>query len=152
MFLDRFGQANKFWKKSWNKFWDIQILVLLRSSRGRPINVLGTSRVKHPGTFLERQIRTSPRRLIETSQRCQIRTSPGWSNRIFRGGPGDVGGGRPRDVLGTNICRQGKLSIWRGALGIFDIDAQLNYIKIKWIQRLLNPTNALWKDLMLYWN
>ena len=25
-----------------------------------------------------------------------------------------------------------------------------NYIKLKWIQSLLNPTNALWKDLMLY--
>ena len=43
-----------------------------------------------------------------------------------------------------------QLSIWRGGLGILDIDTQLNYIKIKWIQRLLNPTNALWKDIMLY--
>ena len=37
----------------------------------------------------------------------QIGTSPGWSNRIFRGCPGDVGGGRPRNVLGTNICQLG---------------------------------------------
>ena len=44
-----------------------------------------------------------------------------------------------------------KLSIWRGGLGIFDIETQLNYIiKIKCIQRLLNLTNALWKDIMLY--
>ena len=43
-----------------------------------------------------------------------------------------------------------QLSIWRGGLGILDIDTQLNYIKIKWIQRLLNPTNALWRDIMLY--
>ena len=28
-----------------------------------------------------------------------------------------------------------------------DIDKQLNYIKLKWIQMLLNLTNDLWKDL-----
>ena len=44
-----------------------------------------------------------------------------------------------------------KLYIWSGGLGIFDTDAQLNYIKMKRIQRLINPTNAIWKDLMLYW-
>ena len=27
---------------------------------------------------------------------------------------------------------------------------QLNSIKIKWIQRLSNEANALWKDLLLY--
>ena len=43
-----------------------------------------------------------------------------------------------------------QLSIWRDRIGSLNIDTQLNYIKIKWIQRLLNPTNALWKDLMLY--
>ena len=44
-----------------------------------------------------------------------------------------------------------KLSVWRGGQGIFDIDSKLNYImKIKWIQRLLNPTNTLREDLMLY--
>ena len=43
-----------------------------------------------------------------------------------------------------------QLSIWRGGLGILDIETQLNYIKIKWIQRLLNLNNAFWKDLMLY--
>ena len=35
-------------------------------------------------------------------------------------------------------------------LGILDIETQLNSPKIKWIQRLLNPTNGLWKNLMLY--
>ena len=44
-----------------------------------------------------------------------------------------------------------QLSIWRGGPGIFAIETQLNYLKIKWIQRLINPTNALRKDLMLYW-
>ena len=39
----------------------------------------------------------------------------------------------------------------RHSLDILDIDTQLNFLKIKWIQRLLTPTNALWKDLMLYW-
>ena len=43
-----------------------------------------------------------------------------------------------------------QLSIWRGGLGILDKDTQLNSLKRKWIQRLLNPTNALWKELMLY--
>ena len=42
-----------------------------------------------------------------------------------------------------------QLSTWNGGLGILDIDTQLNSLKTKWIQRLLNPTNALWKDLML---
>ena len=30
-----------------------------------------------------------------------------------------------------------------GRLGILDIDSQLDYLKINWIQGLLNPTNAL---------
>ena len=38
-----------------------------------------------------------------------------------------------------------------GGLGILDIDTQLNCINKKWIQWLLNSTNVLWKDLMLYW-
>ena len=36
------------------------------------------------------------------------------------------------------------------SLGTLDKGKHLNCIKIKWIQRLLNPTNVLWKDLMLY--
>ena len=39
----------------------------------------------------------------------------------------------------------------RHSLDILDIDTQLNSLKIKLIQKLLNPTNALWKGLMLYW-
>ena len=35
-------------------------------------------------------------------------------------------------------------------LGILDIVTPLNSPKIKRIQRLLNPINALWKNLMLY--
>ena len=90
--------------------------VLSRSSRERPENVVGTSRVNLPGTSLEGQIRTSPGRhfrmspgrQIGTSPGRQIGTSPEWSNWTFRGRTGDVGVGRPRDVLGTNICRLGK--------------------------------------------
>ena len=88
--------------------------VLSRSSRGRPENVLGMSRIKLPGTFLERQIKTSPGRHFRTSPGRQIGkspgrqigTSPGLSNRIFRGRPGDVGGGRPSDQnlpAGNNV-------------------------------------------------
>ena len=102
----RFGQSNKFWKKSWKKKLDTQVWVLSRSSRGRPENVLGTSRINLPGTPLERQIKTSPRR--------QIGMPPGQSNRIFRGRPGYVGGVRPWDVLGTNICwLRWALLLWR---------------------------------------
>ena len=41
--------------------------------------------------------------------------------------------------------------ILRHSLDVLDIDTQLNYLKIKLIQILLNPTNSLWKYLMLYW-
>ena len=34
------------------------------------------------------------------------------------------------------------LSIWRGRLSILEIDTQLKYLKIKWIQRLSNSTSA----------
>ena len=43
-----------------------------------------------------------------------------------------------------------QFSIWLGGLNMLNIDTQLNSKKIKWIQRLLNPTNVLWKDLILY--
>ena len=36
------------------------------------------------------------------------------------------------------------------SLDYSDIGTQLIFLKIKWIQRLLTPTNALWKNLMLY--
>ena len=42
-------------------------------------------------------------------------------------------------------------SIWRDKLAILERKTQSNYIKIKLIQRLLNPTNDLWKYLILYW-
>ena len=43
-----------------------------------------------------------------------------------------------------------QLPIWKGGLGILDIDTQLNFLKVKLIQRLLNSTSALWKNLILY--
>ena len=48
----------------------------------------------------------------------------------------------PRYLAQTSILMVG--------LGILDKETQLNSLKIKWIRRLLNPTNALWKNLMLY--
>ena len=43
-----------------------------------------------------------------------------------------------------------KLSIWTGGLGILDIGTQLYYLKTKWIQMLINLTNAVSKDPILY--
>ena len=43
-----------------------------------------------------------------------------------------------------------QLSIWRGRLDILEIGTHWKSLKIKWIQRLLNPTNALRRDLVLY--
>ena len=43
-----------------------------------------------------------------------------------------------------------QLSLLTSRLGILDIEPQLNSLKIKSIQRLLIPNNALWKNLMLY--
>ena len=42
-----------------------------------------------------------------------------------------------------------QLSIWRGGLSVLDIETQLNSLKVKLLQRLLNFTNALLKDLKL---
>ena len=41
-----------------------------------------------------------------------------------------------------------QLSIWRGGLDIVYIYTQLKSLKIIWVQSLLNPINALWKDFM----
>ena len=61
-------------------------------------DVLRTSRINLPGMFLERQIKTSPRRHFRTSRGRQIGTSPGRSSRIL----GDVLGMLEGDVLGTS--------------------------------------------------
>ena len=42
---------------------------------------------------------------------------------------------------------QAQLSIWNIGLGILGVDIQ---IKLLQIQSLINPTNALWKDLILH--
>ena len=96
---------------------EIQIDLVNRLSSERKVNgnfgtskceyfegPLGDVRINFPGTFLERQIRTSygrhfrtsPGRQIGTPPERQTRTSPGLSNRIFRESPGEVGGRRPR--------------------------------------------------------
>ena len=68
---------------------------------------LKTSSESPQSMSMGRYFRTSLRHQIRTSSGQQIGTSPLWSNRMFRGRCGDVGQGRPRDVLGTNICRLG---------------------------------------------
>ena len=41
-------------------------------------------------------------------------------------------------------------STWNGGLVILDIDSQLSSLNTKWIQRLINPANGLWKNFVLY--
>ena len=43
-----------------------------------------------------------------------------------------------------------QVSNGRFGLGILDKNTQLHSVELQWIQRLLNPTNALWKGFMLY--
>ena len=105
-----------------------------KSSRGRPENVLGTSRSNVLGTPRINLHGTSCGRHFETSRGRQIGTSRGWSNRIFWGRPGDVGGGCSRGVLGTNICRLGTL--------IFPCSRKLKSTKLSQILNLkLKDTN-----------
>ena len=64
------------------------------TSQGRPLNL----RLRPPlGVISGRPQDVRLRRPLDVRS--------GRSNRIFRGCPGDVGGERPRDVLGANICR-----------------------------------------------
>ena len=93
--------------------------MLRRSSRGRPENVLGTSRINVPGASPERQIRTS---LDVISGRPQDVRLGRPRHRIFRGRPGDVGEKRPRDVLGTNICRLGNWLTFQLKTKVDDLD------------------------------
>ena len=106
LLLYRLGQSNKSRRKSKKKFSDIQQMithcpkdVFSRSPRGRPENVLGTSRINLPGTSLGREIRMSPGCHFGSPQ--DVRS--GRPRNGSRGRPGDVGGGGLRDVLGTNI-------------------------------------------------
>ena len=110
----RFGQSNKFRRKNKKKKLDMQVWLLSRSSRRRPENVLGMSWINLPGTSLEPQIKTSldvvPGRpqYVKLARPRDVRSKR--SNKIFTGHPGDVGGGRPRDALGNNICHLGSFS------------------------------------------
>ena len=56
----------------------------------------------------------------------------------------------PRETNNATPRHLSQLPIWKGGLGILDIDTQLNPLIIKWIQTLLNSANALWKELILY--
>ena len=71
------------------------------------------SRVNLPGASLEGQIRTSPGRHFRTSPGLQIGTSPGWSNRNFRGRPGDVGEGPILAgwVLSEKVTKHSKINL-----------------------------------------
>ena len=101
MLSDIFGQPYKFWKKSQKKIvlttsWGLPEL----TSQGRPLNV-------RSGRPLDVILRLPHEVSWDFLQDVSDLTSPGWSNGIFRERPGDVGGGRPRDVTGTNICQLG---------------------------------------------
>ena len=103
----------------------------LRSSRGRPENVLGMSGINLPGTSLERQIRTSRIRHFRKSSGRQIGTSSWRSKRIFRVHPVDVGGWRPRDVLGSSICRLDSFFDWSQITNTF---VESNIKRVKGVQ------------------
>ena len=55
----------------------------------------------------------------------------------------------PKFIKGE-IEKISQLSICKCGLGILYIDTQLNYLELQRIQRLLDPTNPLWKGLMLH--
>ena len=131
------GQWIKFQKKSKKKFRDIQQMTHIIPK--------GTSRINLPGTSLGSQIRTSPRRHFETSPGCQIRTSPGWSNWIFRGCHEEVGRGRSRGVLRTDIFRLGFNNCF-----VWFLSWDFNYI-CSWsrflIKKFIQVSNSLWYSL-----
>ena len=87
MLLDRFGQSNKFSKKSWKNFWTSKWVLWWSfrgrpesTSKGRPLNVRsGRPKDVRSGRPRDGQIRSL----------------------------GDVLGTLEGDVLGTNICRLG---------------------------------------------
>ena len=54
--------------------------------------------------------------------------------------------GKKYDFPGTQL----NSPFGAGGPGFFDTYIELNSLKIRWSQSLLNPTNALWKDLILY--
>ena len=94
----RFGQTNKFWKKS----LDIQVRVLSRSSRRRPENVLETSRINLPGTSFRLPLKVwlkSPLDVI-SGRPQDVRLGRPWDRQI--GSLGDVLGTCEGDVLGTS--------------------------------------------------
>ena len=141
MLSDRFGQSNKFWKKSQKK--------------NCSDNVLGTSRINLSGTSLERQIRMSPGCHFKTSPRSQIGTSPGrqietslgQSNRILRVRPAGVGGRRPREVTGTNICQQGYVYYSQKCVHIEETLMKLNTYLFNKDDKSLKKYNEIWEQL-----
>ena len=62
------------------------------------LKVLETSQINLLGMSLELQIRKSPGRHFRMSPGRQVETCLGWSNRIFRGLPGDL----EWDIFGTS--------------------------------------------------
>ena len=82
MLLDRYGQSNKFWKKSWKKSWDIQVWILWKSSRRCSESVLGTSWINLPWMSLQHQT---------------LDVISGHPQDVRLGRPRDVRSGRPRD-------------------------------------------------------
>ena len=144
MILDRFGQSNNFWEKSYKKYWNIQVWVLWRSSKGR---LESTSQGRPLNVRLGR-----PQHIILGRPRDVRSGSPRRSNRIFRGRPGDVGGECPRDVLGTNICQLGYMSrfswIWHYSknkdLNLAQCDSCQNWYHRKYENVLDNVISLCW--------
>ena len=54
-------------------------------------------------------------------------------------------------TLSSSLHLEGQTRYFTTVNCCFGHTHTIKLIKIKWIQSLLNPTNALWKDLMLHW-
>ena len=93
MLLDRFGQSNKFWKKTYKKCWNIQV----EYSEDPLGNVLRTSWGRPESTSQERPLNVRLGRPLNviSGYPQDVKLGRSWDGQI--GSLGDVRSGCPRD-------------------------------------------------------
>ena len=107
MLLGRFSQSNNLRKKikgnlgTFNRWPDIVPKMSFQGHLGDILRAYWGG----PVTFLGCQVRTSPGR--------HFKTSSGWSNSIFRIQDQRESWGRPRNLLGINICQLKTIQFFR---------------------------------------